>query len=221
MKIYVEFLRAEQHWSPDTGGQQNYLIFGFGGLEHRIPCEEDDIVEAIREAQNQKVGAEVTFRNPPAPVSSGTFQQYPDGSTVSFTGVDGETDGTELDREFDTESTDQEAAPEAPVAVPPLTFHKSKEPERKPIPTQNAMEQRKEMINAGLSSRPRTTASIKAANLERARAVASRAPVVRRVAADDMGNPIVPEAHQVSGPAPTVRVAKPREMSDDDAFGQG
>lgn len=198
MKIIVEFLRAEQHWLPDTGDQQNYLVFGFGGREHRIPCKEQDIIQAIREAQS--VAGTVMHPADTRPAPSFTPEEDADGSAPD-----------ELEQEM--LGSDEDVVTNPPVifenpVVPPVVKPKS------------SVEQRVEGINELLASRPRSRQSIKEAKLARMKEVAKRAPV-RTTSADEMGNPNVPESQQLSGPMPTVRSVERVEAPDDDQFEQG
>lgn len=198
MKIIVEFLRAEQHWLPDTGDQQNYLVFGFGGREHRILCKEQDIIQAIREAQS--VAGTVMHPADTRPAPSFTPEEDADPSAPD-----------ELEQEM--LGSDEDVVTNPPVifenpVVPPVVKPKS------------SVEQRVEGINELLASRPRSRQSIKEAKLARMKEVAKRAPV-RTTSADEMGNPSVPESQQLTGPMPTVRRVERVETPDDDQFEQG
>lgn len=191
MRILVEFLRAEQHWIPDTGSQQNFLVFGFGGMEHKVACEESDIILAIREAQ-----------------ALGVATAQPEAGFVA----EGDESSDELDEELLAEGP--------PVAVqPPVLFENPPEPVR-PTPPKSSEGLRKELIAKGLEARPRTQAKIAEEKEMRRREIARRAPV-RTLSTDEMGNPVVPLEHQVSGPAPTIRHIERPEAVDDDPFRQG
>lgn len=191
MKILVDFIRAEQHWLPDTEEQQNYLVFGFGGLEHRIPCEEDDIVRAVREARG---AAQTEPEKEPEPVPSPARFSRP-SSTVE-----------EMEFGGDVE----------PVVNPPVIFEKMAAPEIKD-PTQNSEELRRALINQLMESRPRSKASLKAEKLARMRAVAATAPKTR-VGIDEAGNP---EGPGVQPAAPVQRKTSVIDAADDDPFAQG
>jgi hypothetical protein len=207
MKITVDFIRAEQHWDPDTEEQRNFLVFSFAGKEHRIPCTEDDIVEAVRSAKS------------PAPARGGIDAharalhraEEPSWSEEVEDEV-GDVAAEELEREF---------GGDIPVVNnPPLTFV---EPEPlRPRPTENGEQLRREMIEQGMGARPRTAASIKADKLARLRQVAQRAPH-SRVEKDEMGYPVVTGGAAAPRPAaePTVVRREIPSISDDDPFGQG
>lgn len=196
MKILVEFVRAEQHWVPDTGEQQNYLVFSFGGREHKILCTEADIIQSIREAQ----GVAVT----PQPIRvEPSF--VPQDEESEYAGPD------ELEEEL--ERGDE------PVANPPVLFENPADaaPQEKP---KSSVDQRKDLIAQSLESRPRTKEKILAEKEARKREIAKRAPV-RSLPHDAVGNPVGPSVQPVSGPAPTVRRVERPETKDDDQFQQG
>lgn len=198
MKIIVEFLRAEQHWLPDTGEQQNYLVFGFGGLEHRIPCEEADIIQSIREAQGVAV-AEAPSQPIRAQRSFVPEEELEDSMP------------DELEQEFERSNE--------PVANPPVMFE-NPEAAMRPAPPKSAVDERKDLIAKSLDGRPRTKEKILAEKEARKREIARRAPV-RSVPQDEVGNPIVPDAQRVAGPSPTIRRIGREETQDDDKFQQG
>lgn len=50
MKIEVDVLRAEQSWDLDTKERQNYLVIEVFGIETRVPCSEQELVQALTEA---------------------------------------------------------------------------------------------------------------------------------------------------------------------------
>ena len=52
MKIEVDVLRAEQSWDLVTNKQQNYLVVEVFGIETRVPCTEQQLVDAIAGAQD-------------------------------------------------------------------------------------------------------------------------------------------------------------------------
>lgn len=192
MRILVEFLRAEQHWIPDTGSQQNFLIFGFGGLEHRVPCEESDIILAIREAQ-----------------ALGIATSEPAESTFVAEDEQGE---DELEQEMLSE--------EEPVAARPPVLFENPPDDPRLAPQKSSEGLRKELIAKGLEARPRSKTKIVEEKDARRREIARRAPV-RTVAMDEFGNPMVPMEHQVTGPAPTVKHITRPQAADDDPFRQG
>ena len=205
MKITVEFVRAEQHWDPDTEEQQNFLVFSFAGKEHRIACTEDDIVNAVRSA-----------RAPSTP-SNGLDAHARALSRVEEESWDeaaedevGDVAAEELEREFGGDT---------PVNNPPLTFI---EPEPlKPRPTENGEQMRRALIEQGMNSRPRTAASVKADKLARLRQVAQRAPH-SRVEKDEMGYPVVAGGAAPRPAAQATIVRSPISPGeDDDPFGQG
>jgi hypothetical protein len=47
VKIEVEVIRADQSWDFNTKKQQNYLVFEVFGIETRVPCSEEQLVQAI------------------------------------------------------------------------------------------------------------------------------------------------------------------------------
>jgi hypothetical protein len=203
MKIIVEFIRAEQHWNPDTGAQQNFLVFGFAGREHKIPCEEQDIIQAIRSAPHGTRAAAPADEDEHA----GAFAVSPNPEYSEGEGPD------ELEQEM-LGGLDENQA----LSNPPVTFEN-------PVETaaerpKSDVDQRKEMIEQGLASRPRSRASILKEKNDRMRAVAKLAPM-RTIAAGEGGNPDVPESQQLAGPVPTVKRVKRPETKDDDRFEQG
>jgi hypothetical protein len=197
MKILVEFIRAEQHWMPDTGSQQNYLVFGFGGQEHRVLCEEADIINAIREAQALGVTPGPTTR------------------AVNVSGAPSDDEEDDLEHEMFS-------GPEDVAVNPPVMFENPTEDvvASRPNQQQSSESLRKELIAKGLDARPRTKAKIAEEKEARRREIARRAPM-RTLEVDDVGNPVVPANHQVNGPAPTVRMLERPEIQDDDPFRQG
>lgn len=197
MKILVEFIRAEQHWVPDTGEQQNYLVFGFGGREHKIVCTEADIIQSIREAQGMAVTPSQPIR------TESSF--VPQGEEPEDTGPD------ELEQEL--ERGDE------PVANPPVMFENPAEA-ASPEKPKSSVDQRRDLIAQSLESRPRTKEKILAEKEARKREIAKRAPV-RTLPYDAVGNPIGPNVQPVAGPAPTVRRIERPETKDDDQFQQG
>lgn len=206
MKIIVDFVRAEQHWDPDSGVQQNYLVFAFGGREHRIPCEENDVVEAVKAARRP---ARAEAPSDPHAAALG-FTDEPVAPPPELT-----PEQEQLEREFGGDVQ--------PLANPPVLFEAVDGP--RPDPTQNAELIRRGMIGEGMESRPRSRDKIKQEKLDRMRAVAQTAPH-NRVAKDDMGYPIVPGAGHVavrseSAGAPTVVKRSMENKPDDDPFGQG
>lgn len=50
MQILVDVQRAEQSWDFDSGRQQNYLVVEVFGVETRVPCSEEQLLEAIAQA---------------------------------------------------------------------------------------------------------------------------------------------------------------------------
>jgi len=52
MKIEVDVLRAEQSWDLATNRQQNYLVISVFGIETRVPCSEQQLVNAISSVQD-------------------------------------------------------------------------------------------------------------------------------------------------------------------------
>lgn len=205
MKITVDFIRAEQHWDPDTGEQCNFLVFSFAGKEHRVPCSEEDIVGAVRSAKAPAATPDGIEAH------AGALRRVEDSSwSEEVEDEVGDVAAEELEREF---------GGDVPVNNPPLTFV---EPEPlKPRPTENAERLRRELIEQGMSVRPRTTASVKAEKLARLRQVAQRAPQ-NRVGQDEMGYPIVAAAAapRTSAQPSIVRKEIPA-ANDDDPFGQG
>ena len=205
MKITVEFVRAEQHWDPDTEEQQNFLVFSFAGKEHRIACAEDDIVNAVRSARAPSASTNGLDAHARA-LSRVEEQSWEEDAEDEV----GDVAAEELEREF---------GGDMPVNNPPLTFI---EPEPlKPRPTENGEQLRRGMIEQGMAARPRTASSIKADKLARLRQVAQRAPH-SRVEKDEMGYPVV------AGGGPPRTAAQPtivrKEIplgGDDDPFGQG
>ena len=206
MKILVDFVRAEQHWDPDTEEQQNFLVFGFGGAEHRIPCEEGDIVKAIRESKGSRASAGV-----PLPTSSVVPPLDP-----SFQRIESDEEGYVGPSDDDLMGGDEDK----PVQNPPLTFEATVQDEPPEPREKTSTQQRQELIREGLASRPRSTEKIRQAKMDRLREVARKAPQ-RTVAADEMGNPDVPNDQQLQGPMPTVTRVKRQETRDDDPFSQG
>lgn len=204
MKISVEFVRAEQHWAPDTEEQQNFLVFSFAGKEHRIPCNEDDIVNAVRSA-----------RGPSTPTSgldahARALSRVEEPSWEEDVEDEvGDVAAEELEREF---------GGDMPVNNPPLAFIEP-EPLRS-RPTENGEQLRRGMIEQGMAARPRTAASIKADKLARLRQVAQRAPH-SRVEKDEMGNPVVVGGAARPAGQPTIVRKEIPIGGDDDPFGQG
>jgi hypothetical protein len=205
MKITVEFVRAEQHWDPDTEDQQNFLVFSFAGKEHRIACNEDDIVNAVRSA-----------RGPSTPTSG------LDAHARALSRVEEpswEEDAEDEVGDVAAEELEREFGGDVPVNNPPLTFM---EPEPlKPRPSENGEQLRRGMIEQGMAARPRTSSSIKADKLARLRQVAQRAPQARPEK-DEMGYPVMAGGGQ-SRPAgqPTIVRKEVPLGGDDDPFGQG
>lgn len=211
MKIIVDFLRAEQHWNPDTGDQQNFLIFGFAGREHKIPCEEQDIIQAIRSSPTQ--ATKISTAGPDG--VSGAQEDEP--TALAYSPLPEYLEGEEPD-ELEQEmlgGLDENRA----ISNPPVTFENTVEAAA-PEQPKSDVDQRKDLIAQGLASRPRSRASILKEKSDRMRAVAKLAPM-RTIAAGEGGNPDVPESQQVAGPAPTVQRMKRPEVKDDDQFEQG
>jgi hypothetical protein len=207
MKITVDFVRAEQHWDPDSGAQQNFLVFYFAGKEHRIECDEEDVVGAIRSSRTA------------APVASGLDAHANALGRVTEdewgAGVEdeqGDFAAEELEREFGGDAS--------VVNNPPMTFAAA-EP-LMPRPTENAEALRRGMIEEGMASRARSGSSIKADKLARLRQVAQRAPH-NRVEKDEMGYPIVagPAVAKKSAGQATIVRKEIASGGDDDPFGQG
>lgn len=206
MKITVDFVRAEQHWDPDSGNQQNFLVFSFAGKEHRIECEEADIVGAVKASRST------------SPAANGLDAHASALGRVS----DDEWDGDAEDEQGDlaAEELEREFGGDTPVNNPPVTFAAVEPP--KPRPTENGETIRRGLIEEGMAGRPRTASSIKADKLARLREVAQRAPHAR-VEKDDMGYPVI------AGPAVPRRTAGQATIvrkeiapgGDDDPFGQG
>ena len=246
MKIVVDFVRAEQHWNPDTEVQVNYLVFAFGGREHKIACTEEDIIKAVRAAKGSQheQGSEESAADPFAaepgldahaaalgrveeesPLADHIRQQLKAAAAAEEDAEQSaDAAAMELEREFGGDFS----ADDAPVRNPPLTFEAVEQP--KPRPTENAEKLRKNLIEQGLIGRPRTKAKIVAEKQERMRQIAQRAPY-SRIAADEAGNPLAgaaPEARSAPGPTagqPTV-VRKPQATvavgdDDDDGVAQG
>lgn len=206
MKITVDFVRAEQHWDPDTGAQHNFLVFSFAGKEHRIECEEEDIVGAVKASRSE-----------PSAVS-GLDAHASALSRVSEEGWDGSVEDEQGD--FAAEELEREFGGDVPVVNnPPVAFAAIEPP--KPRPTENAEALRRGMIEESLASRGRSGSSIKAEKLARLRQVAQRAPHTR-VDKDDMGYPVVAGPAVVRKPGQATIVRKEiASGGDDDPFGQG
>lgn len=251
MKIVVDFVRAEQHWNPDTEAQVNYLVlvFAFGGREHKIVCTEEDVIKAVRAAkgsqlitpqheQSSEELADPFAAEPGLDAHAAALGRVEEESPLAAhirtqlkAAAAAEEDeernadaaAMELEREFGGDFS----VDDAPVKNPPLTFEAVEQP--KPRPTENAEKLRKNLIEQGLIGRPRTKAKIVAEKQERMRQIAQRAPY-SRIAADEAGNPIAgaaPEARSAPGPTagqPTV-VRKPQATvavgDDDDGVAQG
>lgn len=212
MKITVEFVRAEQHWDPDSGAQQNFLVFSFADREHRIECSEEDIVEAIRAS-----------RAAPASASSGVSGLDAHASALGRVTDDDEWGGEPEDEygDFAAEELEREFGGDAPVVNNPPVSFAAVEPPR-PRPTENAETLRRGMIEEGLANRARSGSSIKADKLARLREVAQRAPH-SRVEKDEMGYPVVtgPVVARKSVGQPTIIRKETASEGDDDPFGQG
>jgi hypothetical protein len=226
MKIVVEFVRAEQHWNPDTEAQVNYLVFAFGGREHKIACTEEDVIKAVRAAkgsqlitpQHETSSEELAdpFADPGLDAHAAALGRMSDDE-------DPEADkaAAELEREFGGDFDE-----DAPVQNPPVMFEQVDAP--KPRPTENSELIRKKLINQGLESRPRSRDKILSEKQARMRQIAQQAPY-SRVAADESGNPITSAASAgAAGPGPTVGkptiVRKPLAVAaagDDDPVEQG
>ena len=222
MKILVDFVRAEQHWDPDTGDQQNYLIFGFGGVEHKIPVEEKDIVAAVK-AAGRREPTDGVDAHAAALARMDREESGADPMRASRVAMDREMldqmedeAAEELEREFGGDVGD-----DVPVTNPPVLFAAVDDP--RPDPTQNAEHMRRSMIGAGMGDRPRTRDKIKQEKLDRMRATAQMAPQMR-VEKDDMGYPVV-QAPSARGPSvgagATIERRPIANTGDDDPFGQG
>lgn len=196
MKIAVDFIRAEQHWRPDTGEQQNYLVFGFAHKEHRIPCSESDIIEAVRASQDFAARTEDT---------QALFEE----SLRNAVEEDRKENPEIYEQEFGGDFEPKKAS--TPVVNPPVMFAPVQQPKVEPGKTNEQL--RLEAIAASMGDRPRTRATIKADKLARMREKA-KAPPAGRVALDEMGNPSGPGVGAVPPPAE-------RSNDDDDLFPQG
>ncbi len=219
MRIVVEFERAEQHWNPDTGAQLNYLVFSFGGKTHRIECEEQDIIAAVKESQGRTPVREPDGLDAHAAALGRIDEEYaepyeePVAQPLDDEGYTPEQE--ELEREFGGDLGDIPAhSPFANVAEDP----DGAVAVVRPKPPLSADAQRRQNIAEMLSSRPRSREKLAQEKMERLRA-AARAPMRRSVDVDEAGNPIVAPRPPTSAGQPTR--GAPTDTGDDDAFGQG
>ncbi|MEI6358070.1 MAG: hypothetical protein WCP53_13375 [Verrucomicrobiota bacterium] len=215
MKIIVEFERAEQHWSPDTGEQLNYLVFSFAGKEHRVECDEQDIIAAVRSAKGtaeEDLAVEPGGLEAHAAALGRVEEDYaePYDEDGAEDPISPEQD--ELEREFGGDlSSVPTHSPFANVAEDPDEV----EPAPRRAPPLAADAQRRQNIAATLAARPRSREKLAQEKVERLRA-AARAPMRRSVEADEAGNPVVQQR-----PRQAHQEAPSRSSDDDDAFGQG
>jgi hypothetical protein len=193
MRIIVDFVRAEQHWVPDTGVQQNFLVFSFAGMEHRLPCEEADIIRAIREASSP-TGEPVDVQPADDDPTPDDWRDEADGLDV-HAGALHRMDDASGDLVFggDVNPTALASLQEAPAPVAPR-------------PTQDPVLLRKAMINETMSHRPRSRGQILEAK-KQMREAARRAPGSR------------PGAGR---PQPVLQETQRNQAAgDDDLFSQG
>lgn len=208
MKITIDLKSVEQSWNPDTGEELHFLVIELGGRQHKLRCTEAELVLAVGKAKEAAQRIEE-----PLPLDESYDQTYePNVSVVDeeppelgegvLQGLVGRVDG-------ESSSVLPEAGPAA-----------AQEPRKTPL------ELRRAQTAANTPSRPRTTHAIKEGRKQLLREVARSAPH-RRVAQDEMGNPIVPQGQQFQTPEPPppdgfeIRRADTAVRSDDDPFQQG
>lgn len=227
MKIIVDFVRAEQHWDPDDGVQTNFLVFDFGGKRHRIPCEEADIINAVRESKGKQNTVVEIEREPDGleqhAAALGRVEDYtePYESTEQQGQIE---DVTPEPIEFD-----HDVAHSLFVNIAEVTEEIPDREEAQQPKSLSAEAQRKQDITKMLASRPRSRDKQTKEKLDRLRKAAA-APLQPHVEVDEAGNPImrskaVPRTISIAQAAVEKTVDGVRDLgdlvSDDDAFGQG
>lgn len=206
MKITIDLKSVEQTWNPDTGEEMHFLVIELGGRQHRLRCTEEELVLAVGKAKDAAQRAEEplplddSYDPSYEPNISPTDEESPVGDGV-LQGLVGRVDGQ-------------------PSSVLPELGPAVQEPRLSPL------ESRRAQTAANTPSRPRTTHGIKEERKQRLREVARSAPH-RRVAQDEMGNPITTPSQQFQAPGPPpvdgfeIRRADSSARSDDDPFQQG
>jgi hypothetical protein len=239
MKITAELVRVRQDWDPNTNTDHNSVIFAFAGVQVEVPVTEAQVRAIIIESQRQKKladrpGGELTGNYEATVQPFGVSAEEP---------VDEDAGGEELDDALASELVDEDeervfggdfSDPEVPVRHAPALFQGDETPEasldaalaetRAPAPPPTPTQQRKAAVATNRAADPATQRAMAKSQM---RARAAAVPQ-RKVAKDDMGNPVVYEARgaQIAGPAGHPEVVVRRQApkitdGDDDGFGQG
>lgn len=219
MKIAMDFLRAGQEWSPDTGEQQNYLILAFSGREFRFEVTEREAEDFISQAMG---GASVATEPYEGPTDNDLLfgeeyahEEDPQIEEILYEREEDLPRNTEGDLVFGGDM----APVEAPTMFDTANLPAQEEPERPP-PPQSPADRAKELRESKLAGRPRPTLKMKE-RVEKLRAKSRKRPA-KRVDADEAGHPIVPPRQsEHAGPAVQHQPHTTSLDGDDDVFGQG
>jgi hypothetical protein len=172
MKIVVDLVRVRQEWDPDTREQHNCLVIRIADREFEVQCAEEDVAAVVASAVHgdfQVVGGALGMVHSAGWIES--RDEVQDEVVETFPDLEDEDEGVVSD-------------PPSPFASFPEDAFTPPEQEHEPT----AQETRKAQIKAKQTEALRLRHAQKEDMKRRARQVPPR-----RVSADEMGYPEVPQ----------------------------